>query len=156
MRRFVTFTVAWLLAAVAATTAAWQGVALVTDEVTDNRPAALAASDVQERLDAGSTTTTAGAGSPTTTAPPPSTTTTTSAVPSESHTYHLTGGTTTIRFSPTEVIATLTSPNPGFSLKKSEAEGTGWRVEFESDDHRSRIDARWDNGPVVAPREDEH
>jgi hypothetical protein len=156
MRRFVTFTVAWLFAAVAATTAAWQGVALVTDEVTDNRPAALAASDVQERLDAatGSTTTTGAAGATTSTAAPA--TTTTSAVPSESHTYQLIGGTTTIRFSPTEVIATLTSPNPGFSLKKSEPEGTGWRVEFESDDHRSRIDARWDNGPVVTPREDEH
>jgi hypothetical protein len=130
----------------------------VTDEVTDNRPAALAASDVQERLDAGSgadgATTTAGPASSTTTAPPASTTT--SVVPSESHTYHLTGGTTTIRFSPTEVRATMTSPNLGFSVKKSEGDGTSWRVEFESDDHRSRIDATWDNGPQVRPREDEH
>jgi hypothetical protein len=159
MRRFVTFTVAWLFAAVAATTAAWQGVALVTDEVTDNRPAALAASDVQERLDAAtspsaSVTTTAGTASSTTTVPAttaPSTTTT--AVPSETHTYHLDGGTTTLEFSPAGVREVVSTPNPGFSVK-TEPEGDGLRVEFESDSHRSRIDASWDNGPQVRPRED--
>jgi hypothetical protein len=159
VRRFVTFTVAWLFAAVAATTAAWQGVALVTDEVTDNRPAALAASDVQERLDAapgstdpGSTATTAATASPTTTAPPSSTTTT--AVPSETHTYRLVGGTTTLEFSPAGVHEVASSPNPGFSVK-TEPEGTGLRVQFESDSHRSRLDASWSNGPEVRPREDE-
>jgi hypothetical protein len=156
MRRFVTFTVAWLFAAVAATTAAWQGVALVTDEVTDNRPAALAASDVQERLDAAGTTT-----SPPTTAAPTTATPTTGApattttVPSVTKTYQLVGGTTTLELSPAGVREVLSTPNPGFSLKKSGPEGDGWRVEFESDGHRSRIDAWWDDGPQVRPREDE-
>jgi hypothetical protein len=153
VRRLVTFAVAWLFAAGAATTAAWQGVALVTDQVTDDRPAALAGSDVQDRLDAGSPGST-----PTSTTGPPaaSSAPTTGPVQAdpETRTYRLEGGTTTIQFSPSEVRATVVTPNPGFSVKTSEAEDTGWRVEFESDTHRSRLDAWWDGGPQARPRED--
>jgi hypothetical protein len=188
VRRLVTFAVAWLLAAVAATTAAWQGVALVTHEVTDERPAALGASDIEAALDdasdtsimttssatasattsatgagagSGSTSTTAGTpgtsgtGPVTTTRPSGSGTTTTTALDAvaETHTYTLIGGTTTLRFSPAGVSQVVSTPNPGFEVK-TEPEGGGLRVEFESDSHRSRIDAWWDDGPRVRPRED--
>jgi len=155
----LTFTIAWVLVAVVATTAAWQGVALVTDEVTDDRPAALAASDVQDQLAEGSA---AGTTAPppdstaatTTTTSPPTTGTTQPAPAPVTKTYRLTGGVVTISFSPTQVTATGVRPNPGFGIKKSEAEGTGWRVEFENDSHRSRLDAWWDNGPRDDTRED--
>jgi hypothetical protein len=152
VRRLVTFTVAWLFAAVVATTAAWQGVALVTHEVTDERAPPLAASEVQSELQkVGPATTTSTAGTPPAST---TTTTTTTAAPSVTETYRLDGGTTTIEFSPTGVRAVSAVPNPGFGVKKSEPEGTGWRVEFESDGHRSRIDAWWDGGPQIRSRED--
>jgi hypothetical protein len=161
VRRLLTFTAAWLFAAVAATTAAWQGVSLVTHEVTDDRPAALAASDVQSKLDdaaatAPATSTTGSRATPgstaTTTTPPP----TTPAVQPVRETYQLEGGVVTIQFSPTEVRAVGVTPNQGFSVKKSEPEDGGWRVEFESDSHRSRLDAWWDGGPQFRTREDPH
>lgn len=69
-------------------------------------------------------------------------------------TYFLEGGTVTIAFSPTSVRATTVTPNPGFGVEKNGPEDGGWRVELESDGHRSRIDAWWDGGPQVRPRED--
>jgi hypothetical protein len=164
----LTFTIAWVAVAIVATMAAWQGVALVTDEVTDDRPAALAASDVQARLDgeaaATGDTTTPGsdasdasdstAGTTTTSATSSATTTAPAQPAPVTKSYLLTGGSVTIRFSPTEVTATGVFPNPGFSIKKNGPEDGGWRVEFESDAHRSRIDAWWDGGPQVRPRED--
>lgn len=153
MRRLVTFTAAWLFAAVAATTAAWQGVGLVTDEVTADRPGALTASGVQERLDGGAATSTVSS----TTAPPAASTATTTG-PAEpapvTETYRLEGGTVMISFSPTDVRAVGVTPNPGFGVKKSEPEDGGWRVELESATHRSRIDAWWEGGPRTRPRED--
>ena len=164
MRRLVTFTVAWLFVAVAATTAAWQGVALVTHEVTDDRPAALGASEVQARLDAAGPAAGSAPSSTTTSAPTAASTTTTTTTTAGAagagepapviKTYRLTGGTATIEFSPTSVRGVAATPNPGFGVKKSEAEGAGWRVEFESDGHRSRLDAWWDNGPQARSRED--
>jgi len=155
VRRLLTFTAAWLLAAVAATTAAWQGVSLVTHEVTDDRPAALAASDVQSKLDdaAATATSTPGSTATTTTTSPP---TTAPAVQPVRETYQLEGGVVTIQFSPTEVRAVGVTPNQGFGVKKNEPEDGGWRVELESDSHRSRLDAWWDGGPQVRPREDAH
>jgi hypothetical protein len=156
VRRLVTFTIAWLFAAVAATTAAWKGVALVTDEVTGDRPPALAASEVQERLDEGSP---ASSSVPSTTAPATGPTTTTTAPgPTQpapvTRTFRLEGGTVTISFSPTRVAATAVTPNPGFGVNKNEPEDGGWRVELESESHRSRLDAWWDGAPQFRPRED--
>jgi hypothetical protein len=154
MRRLVTFTVAWLFAAVAATTAAWQGVSLVTREVTDERPSALAASDVQSRLGDASPPDASGTTAPPSSAPATTTTTAPDAPAPVTKTYRLTGGTATIQFSPTSVQATLVAPNPGFTIKKNGPEDGGWRVELESEGHRSRLDAWWDGGPQVRPRED--
>jgi hypothetical protein len=69
-------------------------------------------------------------------------------------TYRLEGGVATIQFSPTDVHSVGVTPNLGFSVKKNEPEDGGWRVELESDSHRSRLDAWWDNGPQASTRED--
>jgi hypothetical protein len=155
MRRSVTFSLAWVCAAGAATFAAGQGVALVTHAVTSDRPAALTAADVDDRvagLDPDATTTVP---STATTAPSSSTTTAPSAQ-AVTRTYNLTGGTATFRFSPDGVTVVSAVPNSGFTTE-TEAEsdnGTdGIRVQFESGSHRSRITAWWDGGPRVDPRE---
>ena len=49
------------------------------------------------------------------------------------------------------VVAT---PAPGFTADIGEAHDGGARVEFESDDHRSRLDGWWDGGPQDEVRED--
>lgn len=52
MSRSVKFALAWLLAAGVAVTAAWQGVAIVGNQVTEDRPRSLSAREVREALDA--------------------------------------------------------------------------------------------------------
>jgi hypothetical protein len=112
---------------------------------------------------AGTATTTPGGPSATTTStvavsgPGPTTTTTTQPpgpAPS-SKTYDLVGGTATLRFSTTGVTVLAATPKPGFSVDVSETHENGVRVEFESDDHRSRVDAWWDGGPQDEVREDD-
>ena len=49
------------------------------------------------------------------------------------------------------VVAT---PAAGFTVDIGESHDGGARVEFESDDHRSRLDAWWDGGPQDEVRED--
>jgi hypothetical protein len=94
---------------------------------------------------------TPGGGSPTTTPttapppPPPAPTT---------RTYNLIGGTATLQFSSTGVKVLVAAPNAGFSVEVSETHGTGARVEFETDEHKSRVDAWWDDGPQDEVRED--
>jgi hypothetical protein len=166
MRRSVTFSLAWLCAAGAATFAAGQGVAVVTHAVTSDRPSALTASQVETKVGAdaaASTSTTVAAGtggSTTTTAPPASTTTTTTTtapVASVPVTYTVVGGTVTFRVSPTEVTMESASPNSGFSVTSEPENENGFdglRVQFESESHRSRVTAWWDNGPQHRDRED--
>jgi len=153
VRRSLTFTAAWLAAAAVATTAAWQGVGLVTNQVTDDRPSALAASDVSDRLDGTSpTTATAPPTSPSTSASTPSTTT-----PDDEAVivpYDLVGGRAALRFTPTAVTVEWSRPNPGFSVKTEPEDGNGYRVEFESETHRSRVTGWWDGGPQDEQRED--
>jgi len=60
--------------------------------------------------------------------------------------YSVTGGTASISFSPAEVKVLLAQPATGWSVK-TELEGSAVRVEFESGDARSRIDAWWADGP---------
>jgi len=160
MRRYVTFTAAWLLATGVATTAAWQGVSLVTDEVTDERAGSLTAEQVAARLgpdasadDPGGPTTTATPS----TAPDATTTTTTStpAEPAETRTYPLVGGTTALRFTPAGVEVLWSTPNPGFSVKTEPENGNGVKVEFEGNGHKSRVDGWWDGGPQDRTREDD-
>lgn len=146
MRRSLTFTAAWVVAAGVATTAAWQGVGLVTNQVTDDRPPALAAAEVRDKLDDSSSTTTA---------PPGSTTTSTSTVePTVTRTYDVDGGSTALRFAPSGVTVLWSTPKPGFDVDVEPEHGNGYRVEFESDSHRSRVEGWWDGGPQDRTRED--
>ncbi len=85
----------------------------------------------------------------TTTAPSPTTTTpttTTTVPPTFTQTFNLQGGTAVVDFSAAAVTVQLAVPNPGFSVK-IEPESPGWKVEFRSEDHRSRVDVWWADGP---------
>jgi hypothetical protein len=183
MRKTLPYLAAWFLAGVVAVGVASAGVSMVGDQVTDSRQAPLSAAQVREELaaDASATTTTTvppattttstTAVPPPTTAPPvvapgngstggsgPGATTPTTAAPSPAattRTYNLVGGTATLRFSSTGVTVVAAVPNAGFSVTKSSAHDDGARVEFESDEHRSRVDAWWDGGPQDEVGEDD-
>jgi hypothetical protein len=89
----------------------------------------------------------------TTAAPPPSTTTTAAAAPAQTQQFNLVGGSTAISFSATGVTVLWANPNPGFDVD-IEPESPGWKVEFRSDTHRSRIDVWWSGGPRHEIREE--
>ena len=189
MRRAVTFGIAWLTAAAIAAVIAWQGVGVVGEQVTDDRPAPLQASEVAAALAEATTSTapatgppaggpgtsttlpggaTATVGStpsaaPTTTAPTPApaavspapTTTVPVSAPAaaETRTYNLVGGSAALRFDAGTVTVVWATPNAGFTVDTGN-EGSGVRVEFESDAHRSRVDGWWDDGPRDEVREE--
>lgn len=67
-------------------------------------------------------------------------------------TFVLTGGTTAISFSPAGVTVIYANANDGFSAK-IQPEGAGIKVEFESDYHKSRVEAWWYDGPRNEIRE---
>ena len=70
-------------------------------------------------------------------------------------TYRMVGGTTTISFTPTAVRMVSATPSPGYQLLRSgPGDNGGWRVEFEGDAGRSRVDAWWAGGPQHRVRED--
>ena len=198
MQRNLSFLVAWLIAAAVATTVAWQGVGLVGEQVTSERPAPLNAREVRERLadeavevgaattsstepSSETTSTTAGtadsvpepppappsdvpassgptgqspapessapAPTPQPTAPPPATA-------SATRTYNLVGGTASLRFTPSGVTVDYATPKAGFTVEIEPENGNGVKVEFRSDDHRSRVDGWWDGGPRERIREE--
>ena len=91
------------------------------------------------------------------TAPASSATSTSTAPPSgatETRTYNLVGGSATLRFSPSGVTVVLADPKPGFSADVDEGSGGRVRIRFESDSHRSQVEAWWDGGPRDDVRED--
>lgn len=65
----------------------------------------------------------------------------------ETRTYQVVGGTASLRFEPGGVTVVFANPAQGFDVEVEPAHGGGVRVEFESETHRSRIDAWWDGGP---------
>jgi hypothetical protein len=157
MRRSVTFTLAWLVAAGIATMAASRGVAIVADQVTDDRPPPFDAAAVQEALAAADSTTTSvpssgstSSSETTTSSSNPGTTTTTA----ETRTYNLVGGSAMLRFEPSGVTVVWANPNPGFSVEQEPEHGNGFKVEFESESHRSRVDGWWDGGPRERVRDE--
>ena len=180
MRRTVVLVASWLAAAVVAVALAWQGVSVVGNQVTDERPPPLAASDIADRLtDATSTSTTTstpGSGGSASTSSTTSTTsggvpgsapesTATTAAPAtpppsppppaaETRTYNLVGGTASLRFAPTGVTVVFANPASGFSVSVEPEHGNGVSVEFESEGHESRVDGWWEGGPVDRVRED--
>jgi hypothetical protein len=75
--------------------------------------------------------------------------------PAETHTIWLIGGKTAIQFSSTSVVALWQSPNPGYTGDIEQKGDNNVRVEFESGDARSRVDAWWDDGAQWVIREDD-
>lgn len=61
-------------------------------------------------------------------------------------TYTLVGGTASLRYTARGVSVLFANPNPGFR-SDIKTLGNGVRVEFRSDDHRSRVTGSWTNGP---------
>ena len=68
-------------------------------------------------------------------------------------TFNLVGGTAAVSFLPDQVEVLWAAPNPGFSVEIQD--GSSARVEFESDEHRSRLDAWWAGGPAHEIDEDD-
>ena len=104
-----------------------------------------------------------GSGSTTTSAPPsgangpaPTTPTAPPVTPaSVTRTYDLIGGTVTLRFTSTGVTVVTATPKAGFSVDIGEGHDNGARVEFEREDHQSRLDGWWDHGPQDEVREED-
>ena len=69
-------------------------------------------------------------------------------------TYNLVGGTAALRFSPSGVTVEYATPKAGFTVEVEPENVNGVKVEFESADHKSRVDGWWDNGPRDRVRED--
>jgi hypothetical protein len=151
VRRLLSFGLAWLVAAVAASVIAWQGVGLVGDQVTDRRPATFTADEIDAELaergaeDTSPTTTPPDTGDQ---APEGPTTTTAGDQPApETRTYPLGGGFAVLRFTPDGVTLEQAVPKLGFEVRYQPVEGNGWRVEFVGDEGRSRVEGWWDGGP---------
>ncbi|MEO7572552.1 MAG: hypothetical protein ABIX10_08950 [Acidimicrobiales bacterium] len=99
-----------------------------------------------------------GPGQVTPSPPPPALSPTTSVVAApapSTRTYDLVGGTATLRFAPEGVEVLAATPDAGFSVDVSNSHDNGVRVEFDRDDHRSRVDAWWDGGPQEEVREED-
>lgn len=88
------------------------------------------------------------AASPGPSAPTPVTTT------AEVRSYALVGGSATLRYEPGRVTVVTAEPRQGFIV---EVEGDGTvevRVEFDGDEHRSRLRGAWEDGPRDRVEED--
>jgi hypothetical protein len=96
---------------------------------------------------------------PTTSTPVPSTAPTAQEPPAatveEVRAYTLVGGRATLRFEPGAVSVVVAEPAQGFTV---DVEGSGTAevtVEFENDDHRSRLRGSWEDGPRDRVEEDD-
>jgi hypothetical protein len=177
VRRTATFVALWFLAGAAATTVAWLGVSTVSEQLagSGSHPAPLSAEEIRDELAAApSTTTTAAGPAPTTTSTTPpvnGTTTVPTSVPATTvpvaptttapgpqpvtRSYDLVGGSATLRFTAAGVTVVVATPAPGFTVDVGESHDGGVRVEFEGEDHRSRLDGWWDGGPQDEVREED-
>lgn len=88
-------------------------------------------------------TTTATTGPPTTT---PTTAPAAAFPPPEDRTYRLIGGTVGVRFADGGAHLLWATPQPGFRVETHHT-SPEVDVRFESEDHESRLEAVWDNGP---------
>jgi hypothetical protein len=158
VRRSLLLVALWLATAVGAVVLAWQGVRVVADQVTDDRPPPLAAGEIEAELAEAATSTSTPSS---TTAPSTVVTTTTrsSASPppvaaAETRTYNVRGGTAALRFAAEGVTVVFANPAEGFTVDVEPEHGNGIRVEFESASHESRVDGWWADGPVDRVQED--
>ena len=174
MRRTIGFVALWFVAGAAATIVAWLGVSTVSDQLagSGSHPDPLSAEEIGAEVAAAPTTTTtlptgSTASTTSTTVPAATTSTTvrstattqvappTTAPPPVVRSYELIGGTATLRFSAAGVTVVVATPKPGFTVDIGGSHSGGVRVEFEGDDHRSRLDGWWDGGPQDEVREDD-
>jgi hypothetical protein len=176
VRRTLAFVALWFLAGAAATTVAWLGVSTVSDQLSGSgsHPDPLSADEIAAQATGASTSTTVGTSTTTTsttstTVPSGGTTTTTTvstpttqvAPPTTAppapvtRSYDLVGGSATLRFTASGVTVVVATPRPGFTVEISDSHSNGKRVEFESDDHRSRLEGWWDGGPQDEVREED-
>ena len=113
------------------------GPAASTTTTTVTRPTVTTATT---RPSAPPTTATTLPPGPAPTSPPP-------APAAQTRTYNLIGGSATLRFSPSGVSVVWANPNPGFRAEIDNRSDGGVRVRFDSDSHRSELEAWWDGGP---------
>jgi cytoskeletal protein RodZ len=181
MRRSITLVSTWVVATLAAIGLAWAGVGLVADQVAEPvRPldvvAATPSSSPASSPDATPSPSSAPTASPTPVpddggaAEPPAVTGTSDDsdddAPSgpdddegedasaETRSYRLVGGTVTISYSATRVDVVVATPADGFDVEVERDGPTDLRVEFTGDDHESRLDASWEEGPRDRIREE--
>lgn len=69
-------------------------------------------------------------------------------IQSQTRTFTLTGGSVAVSFAPDNLSVLWATANPGFTSEIKKASGDEIVVEFESDNHESKLKATWDNGPV--------
>jgi hypothetical protein len=177
VRNRVSAVALWLAATVLATTAVWLGIGAIGEAARSDTDLVVAVTTTVDPAVPGGSTTTAldptTSLDPTTTptsatvAPPVTRPSPTAAPPTtrpaapgpptvvpalpvlgETRTYVLTGGTVTVRFAPDAVAVVLATPNPGFGVDAEQRGAVAIRVEFDSEQHRSRLDASWNGGPV--------
>jgi len=176
VRRTIAFVTLWFVAGAAATTVAWLGVSTVSEQLagSGSHPDPLSAEEIADDAAGVSTTTTvetstSSTSTTSTTLPGATTSTTVRSTPTTVsppttvapppqpvvRSYDLVGGSATLRFSPNGVTVVVATPKSGFTVDVGESHSGGARVEFESDGHRSRLDAWWDGGPQDEVREDD-
>jgi len=108
------------------------------------------------------TTTAASPAATTTTESPPATNTTTTTVPVTTttvalsyETYTLIGGTVTLSFGNGEVRVVSVAPSAGFDADIEKSGPIEVEVDFESNDHKSELSAKIENGELRVETEEE-
>ena len=184
MRKTLPYLAAWFLAGVVAVAVASAGVSMVGDQVTDNAAQApLSAEQVREELAAGSddATTTEPPAATTTTITATPTTVDAGGASGDDSAASTGGGATTTSTTPPPPSSggvdqdlqpgrrhrhaavqrrpaspsSPPCPTPASPSTSATAHDNGARVEFESEDHRSRVDGWWAGGPQDEVREDD-
>ena len=104
-------------------------------------------------VDSNVTTTTAPPETATTTTTEPPQTTTTMALTSE--TYDLIGGTVILSFGGGEVHLVSATPRPGFAADYEHTGPVEVEIKFESNDHKSKLEANYQDGELDVDIEEE-
>ncbi|MEA3078457.1 MAG: hypothetical protein QOF60_3365 [Actinomycetota bacterium] len=152
MSKVLVFVVAWVVAAGVSLAVAWQGVAIVGDQVTARRPAPLSAREIQAQVQAddaatGATTTTtmvasAAVESPTSTAKPPiRSTPTPTTIPNPRDDGARTGDDGGRQQPPAPTTTTAPSPAPAATTRTYNLVGGSVSLKFSS----SGVTVNWAN-----------
>lgn len=180
MPRPLAVVLGWVAATAAAVAVAYAAVSTVAGGVVEPLPATLGQSPSVDGAPSGTASTEATTGSPTpstspsaspSASPRPGTSPSPAVAPSarptaapssppppaasEVRSHALVGGTATLRYEPGRITVLSAEPAQGFTVQ-IEGNGTAEvRVEFDGDDHRSRLRASWEGGPRARIDEDD-